>query len=329
MPALAADPGACLHEPRLRSECHVIEALNLTRMFGAVVAVSNLSFCVRPGEAVGLLGPNGAGKTTTFRLLTGSLSASSGDIRIMGRRLADSPIEARRHIGYMPENAPLYPEMTAGEYLTFRAELAGVRGKRRRQLSLDAAERADASSELGTAIGHLSKGFRQRVALAAALIGRPEVLLLDEPTAGLDPNQVEDVRDLVRELAKERAVLVSTHILSEVEATCERALVLSQGKLVLEGRLAELQRPPEGEYVIRVRAARAEVEGAIAVAMQPGRVELEALDGERTQLTGHGDEGAMNRLLSTLLQREVKVEEAGPRRARLSEVFQAATKGEA
>ena len=307
----------------------MIEALNLTRTFGTVVAVSNLSFCVRPGEAVGLLGPNGAGKTTTFRLLTGSLSASSGDVRIMGRPLSDDPIEARRHIGYMPENAPLYPEMTASEYLMFRGELAGIGRKQRRSASLEAAERAHATSALGTTIGHLSKGFRQRVALAAALIGRPDVLLLDEPTAGLDPNQVEQVRALVREVAKEHAVLVSTHVLSEVEATCQRAIVLSKGKLVLEGNLDELRRPPEGEYVAVVRGPRTEVESAIALAVHPGRVDLESMDQERTRLTGHGDEGAMNRLLMALLERGVKVEEAAPRRAALSEVFHAVTKGEA
>lgn len=232
----------------------MIEALHLTRTFGAVVAVSDLSFCVRPGEAVGLLGPNGAGKTTTFRLLTGSLGATSGDIQVMGRPVAADPIGARRQIGYMPENAPLYPEMTALEYLSFRAELVGLRGAKRSKASREAAEEAHVSSALGTIIGHLSKGFRQRVALAAALIGRPPVLLLDEPTAGLDPNQVEQVRALVREVSKERAVLLSTHVLSEVEATCQRAIVISHGKIVLEGKLDELGRPPDGQYVLTVRA---------------------------------------------------------------------------
>lgn len=306
----------------------MIEVLHLTRTFGAVVAVSNLSFSVKPGEAVGLLGPNGAGKTTTFRLLTGSLGPSSGEIRIMGRPITGDPLEARRHIGYMPENAPLYPEMTAAEYLYFRAELTGLRGEQRRRASRQAAEEAHAASALGTMIGHLSKGFRQRVALAAALIGRPPVLLLDEPTAGLDPNQVEQVRALVREVAKERAVLLSTHVLSEIEATCQRAIVLSKGKIVLQGNLEELRRPPEGEYVLTVRAARAELEAAVALAVQPGRVDLVSLDEERFELTGHGDPGAMNRLLGTLLERGVHIEEAAPRRAALSEVFQAATRGE-
>src|SRR5690606_39130173 len=158
------------------------------------------------------------------------------------------------HLGYMPENAPLYPEMTAREYLLFRAELAGL-GRRDRRAAVDeAAERAHATGALGTVIAHLSKGFRQRVALAAALIGRPQVLLLDEPTAGLDPNQVEQVRELIREVARERAVLLSTHVLSEVEATCQRVIVLSRGKLVLEGELSALRAPPEGEYVVVVRS---------------------------------------------------------------------------
>lgn len=307
----------------------MIEALNLTRTFGAVVAVSKLTFRVRPGEAVGLLGPNGAGKTTTFRLLTGSLGATSGDIRIMGSPLSEDPIGARRHLGYMPENAPLYPEMTAREYLTFRADLVALDRKQRRSAVEEAAERAHATSALGTVIGHLSKGFRQRVALAAALIGKPAVLLLDEPTAGLDPNQVEQVRELIREIARDRAVLLSTHVLSEVEATCQRVLVLARGKLVLEGELSTLQEPPKGEYVIRVRSTRAEVEAAVALAVQPGRVELEDGEGDALRLIGHGsDPGAMNRLLRALIEQGITIDEAAPRRAALHEVFQAATRGE-
>ncbi len=191
----------------------------------------------------------------------------------------------------------------------------GLRGTKRQRASREAAERAHAEGALGTIIGHLSKGFRQRVALAAALVGHPDVLLLDEPTAGLDPNQVEQVRQLVREVAKEHAVLVSTHVLSEVEATCQRAIVLSKGKLVLEGNLDDLRRPPEGDYVVVVRAPRPEVEAAVSGAVHPGRVELESLDEERFELTGHGDDGAMNRLLQALLERGVRVDEAGPRRA--------------
>jgi len=324
---LAAPAFACLHGGG-RGHFDVIEAFDLTRTFGDVVAVSQLSFRVNQGEAVGLLGPNGAGKTTTFRLLTGSLGATSGQVSVMGRPLSLDPMGARRHIGYMPENAPLYPEMTAEEYLAFRARLMGVAGRALPAAIREAAEQAHATSALGTVIGHLSKGFRQRVALAAALLGRPEVLLLDEPTAGLDPNQVEQVRQLVRELAKDRAVLLSTHVLSEVEATCQRVIVLARGKLVLEGRLEELQRPQQGDFDLKVRGPRAEVEAAVAQTLQAGRVELENLDADTLTLTGHGDAGAMNRLLRALLERGVIVEAATPRRAALHDVFQAATQGE-
>lgn len=220
----------------------MIEAVSLSRSFGTVQAVRDVSFRVEPGEAVGFVGPNGAGKTTTFKMLTGSLGPTTGRIRIAGRDLKQHPLEAKSRVGYMPENAPLHPEMTAREYLSYRGELKGLFDKQKRKDAIGRwAKQTGISEVLGTRIGHLSKGFRQRVALTDALLSDPDVLLLDEPTAGLDPNQVLDVRQLIARLAEEKAILLSTHILSEVEATCHRAIVIHQGRVVGKGRLEDLK----------------------------------------------------------------------------------------
>jgi ABC-2 type transport system ATP-binding protein len=208
---------------------------------GTSFAVCDVSFRVAKGEVVGFLGPNGAGKSTTLRVVAGFLGKTSGTVNLAGYDLELEPIRARASLGYMPETVPLYPEMRVREYLRFRAELKGVPRAVRHgnvDLSMERARVADVAEQL---IGQLSKGYRQRVGLADALVANPPILILDEPTAGLDPNQIREVRSLVRELGREQAVLFSTHILSEVEATCDRALVISRGRLVAEGSIAELR----------------------------------------------------------------------------------------
>lgn len=218
----------------------MIEAVGLTKDYGTVVAVKDVTFQVGRGEVVGFLGLNGAGKTTTLRMLAGSLGPTSGRVRINGYDLEAAPVAARRSLGYLPEAAPLYPEMRVAEYLTFRARLKGLRGAALRRATAEAAERARVTPMLETLIGHLSKGYRQRVGLADALLGRPPLLILDEPTAGLDPNQIHEFRQLIRELGADHTLLLSTHILPEVEATCDRALVIHRGRLIAEGTLEEL-----------------------------------------------------------------------------------------
>jgi ABC-2 type transport system ATP-binding protein len=209
---------------------------------GTSFAVRGVSFHVDKGEVVGFLGPNGAGKSTTLRVVAGFLGATSGKVALAGHDLERDPLRARAAVGYMPEAVPLYPEMRVREYLRFRAELKGVGRAARRANVQDAMERGRVADVAEQLIGHLSKGYRQRVGLADALVARPPILILDEPTAGLDPNQIREVRALVRELGREQAVLLSTHILSEVEATCDRALVISKGRLVAEGRIDELHK---------------------------------------------------------------------------------------
>lgn len=236
----------------------MIEVSHLHKRYGAVHAVDDLSFEVDRGAVVGFLGPNGAGKSTTLRILAGFLGASAGEVRIAGHDILDERLEALRHIGYMPETSPLYPEMRVSEYLKFRAELKLIpRQKRAAEIErvLRAAKVRDMQRRL---IGQLSKGYRQRVGIADALLGSPPLLILDEPTAGLDPNQILEVRGLIKGLAKEHTILLSTHILSEVEATCERAIVIHRGKLVASGTIAELrdQRSSDVELVASCRRAK-------------------------------------------------------------------------
>jgi ABC-2 type transport system ATP-binding protein len=218
------------------------------------VAVSDLSFEVARGDVVGFLGPNGAGKSTTLRMLTGFLEPSEGSIRIDGLDAVNDGLSVRKRVGYMPEAVPLYLEMRVIEYLRYRAELKGVaRGLIAKNVdrALELASVADVRTRV---IGQLSKGYRQRVGLADALVADPPLLILDEPTAGLDPNQIRQVRDLIRELAKEKTVLLSTHILPEVESSCGRVLIINRGKLVGEGTPGDLRVAGEGGHVIALEA---------------------------------------------------------------------------
>jgi ABC-2 type transport system ATP-binding protein len=212
----------------------------LTKRYGVHAAVDGISFEVRRGEVVGFLGPNGAGKSTTLRILAGFLGATSGRCSIEGHDVAEDPHAARRATGYMPEAVPLYGEMRVREYLRFRAELKGVPRSKRVDFVGRAMELARVADVADTLIEHLSKGYKQRVGLADALVARPPLLILDEPTAGMDPNQIREVRALIKELGGEHTVLLSTHILSEVEASCSRVIVISKGRLVGEGAPHEL-----------------------------------------------------------------------------------------
>jgi ABC-2 type transport system ATP-binding protein len=224
----------------------VIEVEHLTKRYGPRTAVEDVSFRVERGEIVGFLGPNGAGKTTTLRMLTGFLAPSEGSIRIDGIDALAHPIAAKRRVGYMPETYPLYPEMRVREYLRYRAELKGVARREIPAFVARAIEQAGVTEAADRIIGQLSKGTRQRVGLADALVADPPILVLDEPTAGLDPNQIRQVRELVRGLAKTKTVLLSTHILPEVEATCDRVVIIHRGRLIREGTPDELRRATVG-----------------------------------------------------------------------------------
>ena len=218
----------------------MIEVSHLTKKYGGHLAVDDVSFTVEDGQIYGLLGPNGAGKSTIMNILTGYLSATSGQVTVAGRPLPEEADEAKGCVGYLPEQPPLYPEMTVGEYLNFVAELKKVPRAQRKEQVLRAARRTGLEKVLPRLIRSLSKGYKQRVGIAQALLGSPKIIILDEPTVGLDPAQVIEMRKLIRELGKAHTVILSSHILSEVQAVCQQVLILSKGKLAASGTLQEL-----------------------------------------------------------------------------------------
>lgn len=210
----------------------IVDVQHLTKRFGSVVAVQDASFQVQRGEIVGFLGPNGAGKTTTMRVLAGYLPATGGNVKIAGRDVFRESVEVRRRIGYMPESVPLYTDMRVGEYLSFRAALKGVERKHRRKRIGEVMDVCGLQGQQRRIIGNLSKGYRQRVGLADALVHAPELLILDEPTIGLDPIQIRQVREMIRDLSSHHTILLSSHILPEVEMTCQRVLIIHNGRIV-------------------------------------------------------------------------------------------------
>ena len=218
----------------------MIEVSHLTKKYGGHLAVDDASFTVEDGQIYGLLGPNGAGKSTIMNILTGYLSATSGQVTVAGHPLPEEADEAKACVGYLPEQPPLYPEMTVGEYLNFVAELKKVPRAQRKEQVLRAARRTGLEKVLPRLIRSLSKGYKQRVGIAQALLGSPKIIILDEPTVGLDPAQVIEMRKLIRELGKAHTVILSSHILSEVQAVCQQVLILSKGKLAASGTLQEL-----------------------------------------------------------------------------------------
>ena len=218
----------------------MIEVSHLTKKYGGHLAVDDVSFTVEDGQIYGLLGPNGAGKSTIMNILTGYLSATSGQVTVAGHPLPEEADEAKACVGYLPEQPPLYPEMTVGEYLNFVAELKKVPRAQRKEQVLRAARRTGLEKVLPRLIRSLSKGYKQRVGIAQALLGSPKIIILDEPTVGLDPAQVIEMRKLIRELGKPHTVILSSHILSEVQAVCQQVLILSKGKLAASGTLQEL-----------------------------------------------------------------------------------------
>ncbi len=219
----------------------MISVKNLTKNYGSTAAVKDISFEVQQGEILGFLGPNGAGKTTTMKILTCFMPPTGGTVTVDGLEVMEQSLEVRKKIGYLPEQNPLYHDMIVADYLRFVADLRGIPKEKQKERLQRMVEVTGLKPVVTRAIGELSKGFRQRVGLAQAMIHDPAILIMDEPTSGLDPNQIVEIRHLIQELGKEKTVILSTHILSEVQATCNRAIIINQGKIVADNSLTELQ----------------------------------------------------------------------------------------
>jgi gliding motility-associated transport system ATP-binding protein len=256
----------------------MIEVRNLTRRFGPVTAVDDVSFSVRRGEVLGFLGPNGAGKSTTMKVITGFLAPSAGTAVVCGADIVAAPIEAKRHIGYLPEGAPAYPDMTPIGFLRFIARIRGFDGAEAAQRIELAVKRTALQSVLAQPIDTLSKGFKRRVGLAQALLHDPDVLILDEPTDGLDPNQKHEVRTLITELAPSKAIIISTHILEEVDAVCTRATIIAHGKLLADGTPGELEARSRHHNAVRLAIAGDAPDAVTALLRLPSVQSVEPVD---------------------------------------------------
>lgn len=233
----------------------MIEVKNLTKLYGNKRAVNNISFTIDSGEVVGFLGPNGAGKSTTMNIICGYLSSTSGSVSIDGTDILEDPLAAKRHIGYLPEIPPLYVDMTVNEYLEFAYELKGVKGTTKKKHIGEVCETIGITHVRDRVIRNLSKGYKQRVGLAMALLGDPDVLILDEPTVGLDPIQIIEIRNVIKELGRRHTVILSTHILSEVASICERVLVINNGSIVADDSPENLSTSLSGEHKLSIRVA--------------------------------------------------------------------------
>ena len=265
----------------------MIDVTGLVKSYGPIQAVKDINFKVRKGEVVGFLGPNGAGKSTTMKIITGSMAPSGGSVRVAGFDVFEDPIEVKKRIGYLPENPPVYGEMSVESYLRFVAKLKGVSSDKVSRQVEKSIEKTDLGTVRRRLIQNLSKGFRQRVGIAQALVSDPEVLILDEPTSGLDPRQVAEVRALIQELKGEHTIILSTHILPEVQSMCERIIIINRGRIVAEDSLEGLSNRMAGSAHVRMKVARpsAALEASLrGVAGVTGLVA--AADGYNVQISG-------------------------------------------
>jgi ABC-2 type transport system ATP-binding protein len=305
----------------------MIKVQNLKKSFGANNAVNGVSFTVDKGEVLGFLGPNGAGKSTTMRMITGFIPPSAGEVSVGGFNMLDNPIPAKRLIGYLPENAPSYTDMTVVGFLGFAAELRGLRGEAKKRAIDRVVEMCFLDSVLHQSVETLSKGYRHRTCFAQAIIHDPEVLVLDEPTDGLDPNQKHEVRTLIRKMGQTKAIIFSTHILEEVEAACSRAIIIDRGQIVANGTPDELKQRSEHAGAITLRL----LEGNSALVTQKltqipgvGRcvVLTESPVTVRAYSKKNGERGHLARAVSELaLAEHWKIDELHTEEGRLDEVF--------
>ena len=271
----------------------MIKIENLTKRYGSKYALNGIGFTVGKGEIVGFLGPNGAGKSTTMNILTGFLSYTDGKVEIDGFDILDYPDEAKKRIGYLPEQPPLYPDMTVTEYLNFIYDLKGCKLNRKKHIAeiIEVVKLTDVKNRI---IGNLSKGYRQRVGIGQALVGNPEVIILDEPTVGLDPRQVVEIRNLIRTLGLDHTVILSTHILSEIQAVCDRVIIINKGRIVADKRTEDIATAVEGNRRMTVKVCGPEKEVRQKIRQLPGVLSVESvgnLDADSTSYVVESEGG--------------------------------------
>lgn len=302
----------------------MIEMKNITRYYGNFRALNDISFSVEKGEILGLLGPNGAGKTTAMRILTSFLPATSGTAKLAGFDVFEESYEVRRRLGYLPETPPLYPEMTVESYLNFVGEIKELPRKIRKERIIETAQRIGLGENLHRIIGHLSKGYRQRVGIAQALLHNPEVLILDEPTVGLDPNQIIEIRSLIKDLAKDHTIILSTHYLAEVSMTCNRVVIINEGEIVAVDSVENLEKATSGKACWKIVAKltdSAKAEAILAVFPENSiheKTEEEGLVKFRLELPS---EKEFDQLFAKATSMGAVFREITPVRATLEDVF--------
>ena len=301
---------------------------NLTKKFGGQRAVDSISFEVRTGEILGFLGPNGAGKTTTMRMITNFINPSEGNISVGGKNLAENPDEIKNHIGYLPENNPLYLDMPVMDYLEFVGGLQGILKEDLMYRVVEMIRVTGLNAEKHKKIGELSKGYRQRVGLAQALIHDPEILILDEPTSGLDPNQIVEIRKLIRELGREKTVILSTHILPEVEATCDRILIINKGKIVADGTAESLRKQATGQEILKTRIEDGDpnkIFEALQNLPSVGMVDFADRQHNRFEIQAEPGTGAAKAVFKLCVENKWSLTELIPSETKLEDIFRVLT----
>jgi len=306
----------------------MIEIENLTRRFGPITAVDDISFSVECGEVLGFLGPNGAGKSTTMKMITGFLAPSSGRIRVDGFDVLRDPIEVKRRVGYLPEGAPLWPDMTAAGFLEFIAGVRGLRGAARADRIAGVVQKTQIGTVMHQTLETLSKGFKRRVGLAQALLHDPNILILDEPTDGLDPNQKHEVCELISAMSKNKAIVISTHILEEVEAVCTRAIIIANGRIVADATPDELLARSDRHNAVSLRVdGDAAQDARQALAALPLVAGVESLDAGRLFVRARDGASILADVSAVLRERAIAVDEIHVARGHLDEVFRDITTG--
>ncbi|MFN7453270.1 MAG: ABC transporter ATP-binding protein [Pseudobdellovibrionaceae bacterium] len=298
----------------------MIEVSELKKSYGGTAALKGISFSVHKGEVVGFLGPNGAGKSTTMKIITGFMAPTSGVAQVCGFDVFESPLEVKKRIGYLPEQPPVYLDMTVKDYLKYVAQLKGVESPQLSKAIQQAVEKTQLGEVQHRLIGNLSKGFRQRVGIAQALVSSPEVLILDEPTVGLDPKQVSEIRQLIQELKGEHTIILSTHILPEVQATCERIVIIHQGRIVAQDSLSNLSRVQAGVQRIHLKVRKWTTDSQNQIARIPGVLKLEK-SGDSIAIEGEPREDLVDAIAGFVLTQGLGLQEISSSMSNLEDIF--------